>query len=65
MQRELTTDMAIEVDYFHRDIRNLLGIRNANIAFESRVLGRRFTAAVHDRDRSSPSVRSTKGSTTR
>ncbi len=42
VQRELTTDMGIEVDYFHRDIRNLLGIRNANIAFESRVLGRRF-----------------------
>ncbi len=42
MQRELTTDMSIEVDYFHRDIRNLLGIRNSNIAFESRVLGRRF-----------------------
>ena len=34
--------MAIAVDYFHRDIRNLLGLRNANIAFESRVLGRRF-----------------------
>lgn len=42
VQRELTTDTAIEVDYFHRDIRNLLGLRNANIAFESRVLGRRF-----------------------
>ena len=42
VQREVTTDMSIEVDYFHRDIRNLLGIRNANIAFESRVLGRRF-----------------------
>jgi hypothetical protein len=42
MQRELTTDMAIEADYFHRDIRNLLGQRNSNIAFESRVLGRRF-----------------------
>ena len=42
VQRELATDMGIEVDYFHRDIRNLLGIRNANIAFESRVLGRRF-----------------------
>ena len=42
VQRELTADMSIEVDYFHRDIRNLLGIRNANIAFESRVLGRRF-----------------------
>ena len=42
VQRELATDMSIEVDYFHRDIRNLLGVRNANIAFESRVLGRRF-----------------------
>ena len=27
VQRELTTDMAIEVDYFHRDIRNLLGLQ--------------------------------------
>ena len=34
--------MAITVDYFHRDIRDLLGLRVANIAFESRVLGRRF-----------------------
>ena len=42
VQRELATDMAIEADYFHRDIRNLLGVRSANIAFESRVLGRRF-----------------------
>ena len=42
VQRELTQDMAITVDYFHRDIRNLLGLRVANIAFESRVLGRRF-----------------------
>jgi hypothetical protein len=42
VQRELTSDLGVEVDYFHRDIRNLLGIRNANIAFESRVLGRRF-----------------------
>jgi hypothetical protein len=44
LQRELTSDMAISVDYFHRDIRNLLGLRTSNIAFESRVLGRRFLA---------------------
>ena len=44
VQRELTTNLAIEADYFHRDIRNLLGVRSANIAFESRVLGRRFLA---------------------
>ena len=42
VQRELSQDMAIAVDYFHRDIRNLLGLRVANIAFDSRVLGRRF-----------------------
>ena len=42
IQRELTHDMALTVDYFHRDIRNLLGVRTSNIAFESRVLGRRF-----------------------
>ena len=42
VQHELTDDMAIAVDYFHRDIRNLLGLRTSNIAFESRVLGRRF-----------------------
>jgi hypothetical protein len=42
VQHELTQDMAISVDYFHRDIRDLLGLRNSNIAFESRVLGRQF-----------------------
>jgi outer membrane receptor protein involved in Fe transport len=40
--RELSSDMAISVDYFHRDMENLLGLINSNIAFESRVLGRRF-----------------------
>jgi hypothetical protein len=34
--------MAVTVDYFHREMRNLLGLRVSNIAFESRVLGRRF-----------------------
>lgn len=42
VQRELTTDMTVAVDYYHRDIRNMLGLRVSNIAFESRVLGRRF-----------------------
>src|SRR5262249_3485402 len=42
VQHALSTDTSIELDYFHRDVRNLLGLRNANIAFESRVLGRRF-----------------------
>jgi outer membrane receptor protein involved in Fe transport len=42
VQRELSQDMAVTVDYFHREMRNLLGLRVSNIAFESRVLGRRF-----------------------
>ena len=42
VQREIGRDMVVEVDYFHRDIRNLLGVRNSNLAFESRVLGNRF-----------------------
>lgn len=42
VQRQITKDMVIEVDYFHRKINNLLGIRSANIDFAARVLGRRF-----------------------
>ncbi len=44
VQRELTKDIVVEVDYFHREIRNLLGVRTSNLPFEARVLGRRFTA---------------------
>ncbi|MBK9154311.1 MAG: hypothetical protein IPM25_08860 [Chloracidobacterium sp.] len=32
-------DMVVEVDYHHRVIRNLLGIRLSNLAFRSRVAG--------------------------
>ena len=39
VQRELTKDMVIEVDYFHREMRNLLGVRLSNLAFRSRVAG--------------------------
>ena len=42
VQREIARDMVVEVDYFHRDIQNLLGVRTSNLAFESRVLGVRF-----------------------
>jgi hypothetical protein len=42
VQREIGRDMVVEADYFHREIRNLLGLRKSNLAFESRVLGRRF-----------------------
>jgi hypothetical protein len=43
VQRELTKNMVIEADYFHRDMRNILGIRTSNLPFEARVLGRRFS----------------------
>ncbi len=42
VQREIGKDMVVEVDYHHRDIRNLLGIRKSNLAFQSRVIGRTF-----------------------
>jgi len=34
--------MVVEADYYHRDIRNLLGVRESNIDFAARVLGRRY-----------------------
>jgi hypothetical protein len=42
LQREITKDMVVEVDYYHREIRNILGVRQSNLAFESRVVGRTF-----------------------
>ena len=45
-QRQLTNDIVFQADYFHRDIRNLLGTRTSNLAFRSRVagIGRSFDA---------------------
>jgi hypothetical protein len=40
VQREITKNMVVEVDYYHRNIRNLLGIRQSNLPFEARVVGR-------------------------
>jgi len=42
VQHEIARDMVIEIDYFHREMRNLLGVRASNLAFESRVLGVRY-----------------------
>jgi len=39
VQREITRDMVFEADYFHREIRDLLGVRLSNLAFRSRVAG--------------------------
>ena len=39
VQQELTSDMVFEANYFHREMRNLLGVRKSNLAFKSRVAG--------------------------
>ena len=39
IQREITKDLVIEADYYHREMRNLLGVRISNLAFRSRVAG--------------------------
>ncbi|HEX6279537.1 MAG TPA: TonB-dependent receptor [Pyrinomonadaceae bacterium] len=41
-QRELTSDMVVEVNYHHRKMNNLLGTRLSNLTFQSRVFGRSF-----------------------
>jgi hypothetical protein len=40
VQREITADLMIRFDYHHRDIRNMPGVRTANLAFEARLPGR-------------------------
>jgi hypothetical protein len=44
VQREISKDMVIEADYFHREMKNLLGVRLSNLSFASRVdgIGRSF-----------------------
>jgi len=39
IQRELSPNMLIQVDYFHKSIDNILGIRDTNLAFEARIPG--------------------------
>ncbi len=39
VQRQLSTTMAISVDYFHKDINDILGVRATNLAFEARLNG--------------------------
>lgn len=42
VQRQLAKDIVVEADYYHREIRDILGVRVSNIAFESRLIGRTF-----------------------
>jgi hypothetical protein len=39
VQRELTNDIVVEANYYHREMRDLLGVRTSNLAFKSRVAG--------------------------
>src|SRR5262245_6707109 len=43
VQRQLTADFVAGVSYYHRDIRNMLGVRGTNLAFEARLPGRTLT----------------------
>lgn len=40
LQREITSSLAAYADYFYKDIRNILGVRLTNLAFEARLPGR-------------------------
>jgi Carboxypeptidase regulatory-like domain/TonB dependent receptor/TonB-dependent Receptor Plug Domain len=37
VQRQITTDLMVAIDYFHKDINNILGVRQTNLAFASRI----------------------------
>lgn len=39
MQRALFPDLAVSLTYVHREIRNILGVRLTNLAFNSRTVG--------------------------
>jgi hypothetical protein len=39
VQQEITPDVVVGVDYIHKDIENLLGVRQTNLLFESRFPG--------------------------
>jgi outer membrane receptor protein involved in Fe transport len=39
VQRELSSDTMIQLDYFHKSIDDILGVRDTNLAFEARLPG--------------------------
>jgi outer membrane receptor protein involved in Fe transport len=39
IQREIGNKTVVQADYYHRDIRNMLGVRTTNLAFEARMPG--------------------------
>ena len=42
VQREITKDLVVAADYYHRNMHNLLGVRESNISFVSRTGARTF-----------------------
>lgn len=42
IQREIVKDTVLTADYYHREMRNLLGVRRTNLPFRARVVGRVF-----------------------
>lgn len=42
VQQEITKDLVVTADYYHRHMHNLLGIRESNISFTSRTGARTF-----------------------
>ena len=39
VQRQITPDFVVGVDYYHKDIKNILGVRQTNLTFDARVNG--------------------------
>ncbi len=39
LQRQLSPSTMVELDYFHKSIDNILGVRDTNLAFEARIPG--------------------------
>jgi hypothetical protein len=42
VQREIGKDLVVQADYYHREINNLLGVRQSNLTFNSRAGARTF-----------------------
>lgn len=39
VQREITPNLGIQIDYYHKNIDHILGVRDTNLAFEARIPG--------------------------
>jgi hypothetical protein len=39
LQRQISSTAMIQIDYFHKSIDNILGVRDTNLAFEARIKG--------------------------